>query len=90
MKTTTKAKTTKKWTREQLQTELGRRRLFPAFTGIMGLTIPQAVTVAELEAELSAMPADDEDHGWREWELALAKEHYRLRPNEQFIRHIPA
>jgi hypothetical protein len=56
----------------------------------MGLTIPQAVTVAELEAELSTVAVDDEARGWHEWELALAKEHYRLTPARQFIRYIPA
>jgi hypothetical protein len=85
--TTTKA-TTNKWTRDQLRLELSRRKQRPATSGILGYTIPQAVTVAELEAELSTMPADHENREWREWELALATEHYRCRPNEQFIRHI--
>lgn len=75
---------------ERLRIELLRRRIRPAFSEEIGATVPQAVTLADLEAELAAMPADDEDRGWREWELALAREHYALRPDVPFVRQVPA
>jgi len=74
---------------ERLRIELLRRRIRPAYSERLGATVPQAVTLAELEAELAAMPADDEDRGWREWELALAREHYALTPNVRFVRQVP-
>jgi hypothetical protein len=55
----------------------------------MGLTDPQPVTVAFLESEIAALRADHPDRGWREWELALAREHYRLTPEIPFVRQVP-
>ena len=77
-----------KFTTEQIQHELARRRTFPAWTEEIGVTIPQVVTVAFLEKELAAMPSDDPDREWREWELALAREHYRLWPGLAFVRQV--
>ena len=78
----------RRWTRRELRMELGRRALFPATTDELGYTIPQKVTAAELEAELSAMPADAKNRAWHEWELALARDHERLTPGVPFIRSV--
>jgi hypothetical protein len=78
------------FTKEQLRFELGRRKLFPADSERLGITVPQVVTVADLEAELAAMPADATDRGWCEWELALAREHYHLTPDDPFVRQVVA
>jgi hypothetical protein len=73
---------------DAVRNELIRRELFPATSALMGLTVPQAVTVADLEAELAAMSRDDGRRDWFEWELALAREHYRLNPIVPFVRYV--
>jgi hypothetical protein len=55
----------------------------------MGVTDPEPVTVTSLEAEIAVMRMDHPDRAWREWELALAREHYRLTPEIPFVRQVP-
>lgn len=73
---------------DALRLELARRERFPAWTEQVGLSAPQPVTVAELESELAEMATDDQHRDWCEWELALAREHYRLFPNAPFRRQV--
>ena len=75
---------------EHLRIELLRRRIRPPSTEGWGTTVPQAVTVADLEAELVWMPADHPERSWCELELELAREHYELTPDEPFVRQVPA
>lgn len=79
----------KSYTREDIQYELGRRKMFPATTEQLGLTKAQKVTVADLALELLNTSADDKNRGWRAYELALAAEHYRLTPKVPFVRQVP-
>ena len=73
----------------EIRNELARRSTFPATTEQMGTTVPQVVTLAELDAEIAVMRIDHPDRAWREWELALAREHYRLTPEIPFVRQVP-
>ena len=75
---------------ERLRIELLRRRIRPAYSEQQGATVPEAVTVEDLEAELAAIPSHDEGRGWLEWELALAREQYALTPDVPFVRQVPA
>ena len=77
-----------KWTRQELERELRRRAMYPATSEALGYTVPQHVTAAELEAELATMAADDKNREWREFELALAREHERLHPGVPFVRNV--
>jgi hypothetical protein len=61
--------------------ELARRELFPAHTDKIGLTRPQTVTVAELEAEIASGSREE----WNLWELALAKRQREVNPGKPFI-----
>jgi hypothetical protein len=78
----------RKWKRSELQWELARRLMFPAFSDTLGYTVPQRVTASDLEAELRATPEADPDRSWREWELALAREHERSQPAGTFVRSV--
>ena len=78
--------TKSKWTRQDLQRELARRAQFPASTDLAGWTRLEPASLAELRSELQMMPLDHPRWEWREWELALATEHYRLTPDVPFMR----
>ena len=74
---------------DEVRHELARRSTFPAHSEKLGLTVPQPVTVAFLETEMAGMRVDHPDRAWREWEVALAREHYRLTPEMPFVRQVP-